>query len=211
MLNTGTGDLMKKTNRFASVVAFAFAVGALACAGSDPVAPAITRQARPTQAAAVRARAKRSKVKGVRWLAPLKHDVTATALIGSEGGVLTLPASGLRLVVPAGAVSEPTEFRATAIAGKVVAYDFEPAGSTFSVPLRLEQDPALVNLKHVDRAKVKVGYIPSRGDVDQANAVADVAELIPVTWSSASITGLVWHFSGYIIGWGDTVDDPGER
>ena len=74
-------------------------------------------------------------VRGVTRAVPLKNDITVKAVIGSKGGTLTIPDAGLTLVVPAGAVKSNTTFTATAIAGRLVAYEFEPHGTTFAVPL----------------------------------------------------------------------------
>lgn len=58
-------------------------------------------------------------------LSPLRHAVTATATIGSEGGRVSLPELGFELVVPRGAVSGATRFRVTALAGTTLSYEFE--------------------------------------------------------------------------------------
>lgn len=188
----------------AGFVAVALAVGAAACADIDraPSAPEIASSAHQASISLAKQPGKKVKVNGVEWRKSLKSDVSASALIGSEGGVLTLPATGLRLVVPAGAVSGPTQFRATAIAGKLVAYDFEPAGSTFPVALRVEQDLAFVDTKHLTLTGALAGYFPARADLDQARVTASVAEVIPVTWSPTTLSFPVSHFSGYIVSWG---------
>ena len=62
-------------------------------------------------------------------------SVTASATIGPLGGVLALPSAGLTVVVPPLAVTTATKMSVTAVAGSSVAYEFEPHGIKFTVPL----------------------------------------------------------------------------
>ena len=66
---------------------------------------------------------------------PLPSAVTASATIGPLGGVLALPSAGLTVVVPPLAVTKPTKMSVTAVAGSSVAYEFEPHGIKFTIPL----------------------------------------------------------------------------
>ena len=188
----------------------ALTFGLLAACGEDapqiPVAPNATARQAATAPVMSRATAKKGKLNGLERQKALKEDVSASAVIGAEGGVLTLPATGLRLVVPAGAVSRPTPFRATAIAGRLVAYDFEPAGSTFPVPLRVEQDLSFLK-RRADASPVVAGYFPSRTDLDQDLLAGRVAEVISTSPSATTVSFPVWHFSGYVVGWGFRGDD----
>src|SRR4051794_36184215 len=54
------------------------------------------------------------------------REVTASKVIDSRGGTISLPEAGLTLIVPAGAVANATAFSVTAIEGSSVAYEFEP-------------------------------------------------------------------------------------
>jgi hypothetical protein len=193
-----------KRNIIAGLAAVALSVAAAACvdSGRTPVAPNDPVELRQPTGPQFGKWSQKVKVDGVRWQKRLDRDISASALIGPQGGVLTLPATGLRLVVPAGAVSKATRFAVTALSGKLVAYDFEPAGSVFPVALRVEQDPSFIDLKHTGSATAIAGYFPSRADLDQTNGTGDVAETIPVTQSSQYFTFPVWHFSGYIVSWG---------
>src|SRR5947209_8334288 len=113
-----------------------------ACSTSDggPMAPART----PTETSGVNASLLGLPLPilsaGVIRNTPLATDITAGATIGSAGGTITVPGTGLTLVVPRGAVSVPTAFLVTAKAGKLVAYDFEPHGTRFPVALQFQQD-----------------------------------------------------------------------
>jgi hypothetical protein len=205
---------MMKRTMIRVLLAVAIGVTASACA-DDARAPFGLREAptaQQTSATLARTSGAKAKLAGMQWRKQLKRDVHASALIGPAGGVLVLPATGLRLVVPAGAVSRPTLFGATALEGKVVAYDFEPAGSVFPVALRVEQDPAFINMKHNDASRMRAGYFPSRSDLDQSRATGDVAELISTSWSAGAVSFSVWHFSGYMMSWGfaDPTPDASE-
>lgn len=199
---------MNRTVRTAGLLSVGLGLVVTACTDVTraPAAPRDVARARHVAADVGRTHAQKVRVDGLAWQKPLKADVEGSAVIGPSGGVLTMPATGLRLVVPAGAVATPTRFRATAVAGRLVAYDFEPAGSTFAVPLRVEQDPALLDLRQAALRPVAAGYFPARTDLDQARATAAVAELIPVTLSTRTISFPVTHFSGYIITWGRSDD-----
>jgi len=201
-----------KRNMMAGLVAVALGITAVACTDGrqSPVAPREGIAAPQMTAALAKQSKGKVKVNGIEWRKKLERDMGASALIGPAGGVLSLPATGLRLVVPAGAVSRPTQFGVTALEGKLVAYDFEPAGSVFPVALRVEQDPSFIDTKHVNSSSMLAGYFPSRTDLDQAGATGNVAELIPTTRSSGSIVFSIWHFSGYMMSWGLADSDPND-
>jgi hypothetical protein len=140
------------------------------------------------------------------WRRPLVRDLSATALIGPEGGTIELPQTGLRLVVPADVVRKPTPFRVTARAGRLVAYDFEPEGSEFSPALRFEQDPALLEpppIRADAPMRMQLGYYQDPSDLDEHRGVATVSEVHHLLdASSAQGAFAVPHFSDYVVGWG---------
>jgi ZU5 domain len=123
---------------------------------------------------------------------------SARKVIGAEGGYLTLAATGFTLVVPPGAVRAPTTFSVTPIGGDVVAYDFEPHGTKFAVPLTFMQDLAKTN--YVAGKTIRGGYFADRSHIDTTTKKAQVSELFTISfdgfgWSFFSIT----HFSGYLV------------
>jgi hypothetical protein len=135
---------------------------------------------------------------------PLADDVTVKATIGSEGGSFELPQAGLTVTVPAGAVSEPVTFKATARRGAIVAYDFEPSGH-FDVPLQVTQDLYYTSWHHqTDLTDVVAGYYTGPGALDDEQGEAEVSELPPSTVNvdKCKITFEVSHFSGYVIATG---------
>ena len=143
-------------------------------------------------------------VRGVTRAQPLAKDLSVSAVIGKKGGTISIPEAGLTLVVPAGAVTENTSFKATALAGKLVAYEFEPHGTTFAVPLKFTQDLRKTSLLSALTAPLMNGaYFSDRNQLNDNAARALVSELRPVVTnllkSQASFP--IDHFSGYLISW----------
>ncbi len=134
--------------------------------------------------------------------APLRQDVSASALIGAAGGTLSLPQAGFTLVVPAGAVGVPTAFSVTALAGAEVAYEFEPHGTVFLRPLAAMQE--LRGTRHtLLQAPLKAGYFPDRATLSISGVGTMVSEQIAglVDLRHSSFTWPIQHFSGYIVAW----------
>ena len=133
----------------------------------------------------------------------LSADLTASAVIGPKGGELRLKEAGLRLIVPKGAVSAPTTFSVTAIAGSMVAYEFQPHGATFAVPLIIQQTvfnsgPESAN---PNTYNFEAGHFLSRADLDGTAEIGVVNEMLPTRIESGKgkITFSVTHFSGYLL------------
>jgi hypothetical protein len=133
---------------------------------------------------------------------PLAADITVSEVIGPLGGHLEIPEAGLRVEVPRGAVSEPTTFTATALAGDMVAYEFGPHGTNFPVPLLVLQSTPGTNLARLPNfTVVQAGYFTGPEMLDRTTKRARVAEVLPtfgLTFGD-QVGFLVRHFSGYII------------
>lgn len=136
--------------------------------------------------------------------APLSSDITVSAVIGSGGGRISIPAAGLTLTVPSGAVATNTTFKVTAIAGKMYAYEFEPHGTKFAKPLTFTQNVGLLsNLLSPPQG----AYFTDRSALNFTNNTATAAELLPATYNllSGSVSFPVYHFSGYMVSSGRAV------
>jgi hypothetical protein len=136
-------------------------------------------------------------------LQPLPSNITATKIIGSGGGTLSLPEAGLTITVPAGAVAYPTVFSATALAGRAVAYEFGPHGTKFAKPLTMTQD---LRLSYADSRLVSymhfhAGYFSSSTSLIDNLLRAIVSELLPASTDADNMVVRfnVSHFSGYLI------------
>ena len=175
-----------------------------ACSGVDvaPTAPIL----QPTAAAAVSVNASVAtaaavtSVKTLGRMVPLARPLSASAAIGPAGGTLSLPSAGLRLVVPAGAVSSVVTFSVTALPGNAVAYQFAPHGITFKVPLQLQQ--GLGQTTWLPGLTMRGGYFKDAKQVDTKLRKADVDELFPALRSGGSAILEIRHFSGYLIAMG---------
>ena len=136
-------------------------------------------------------------------LTPLSRPVQASAVIGSEGGTLSLPTTGLTLRVPAGAVNRPTTFTVSAPAGDGVWYDFGPSGAKFAQPLVITQDLRSANLSGVTRSAMEGAYFTD-GTRSETSKTAKVTEVLPVTFNGTgtALSFKVTHFSGYMVSTG---------
>ena len=143
-------------------------------------------------------------VRGVTRSTPLAKDITVSAVIGKSGGTITIPDAGLTLVVPAGAVSANTKFTATAIAGRLVAYEFAPHGVKFAQPLQFTQDLKKVSLLSALTSPLIDGaYFTDRDKLNQTLGLGFVSELLPATVDLLKfrVTFPIKHFSGYLVSW----------
>ncbi|HET9425333.1 MAG TPA: hypothetical protein VFO55_08185 [Gemmatimonadaceae bacterium] len=70
----------------------------------------------------------------------LPPGLSASDVIGPEGGHLQIGRAGLRVEFAPGAVSRPTRISVTAIGGRFVAYRFQPHGLVFDAPVTLRQN-----------------------------------------------------------------------
>ena len=134
---------------------------------------------------------------------PLSRDVTASAVIGREGGTLSIPAAGFHLTIPPGAVTSNTKFTVTAIKGSLVAYEFWPHGTQFERGLIARQDLAGTEWQGLEVRPLVAGYFAERSALDLSNATAVVTEVIAGVISplSKQFTFGIDHFSGYVVAW----------
>jgi hypothetical protein len=139
--------------------------------------------------------------------APLDTAQSASALIGIWGGRISLPGAGLTVVVPAFAVTSPTQITVTAVAGSEVAYEFEPHGTRFLVPLLVTQDlhGTSADSSGILPSVLYAGYFRNLAALDQLDATAVISELLGTSISGwqGSATFAVWHFSGYLLATGE--------
>lgn len=142
-------------------------------------------------------------VVGLQWSSPVSQ-ATATRVIGPDGGSLSIP-NGITVTVPKGAVSTNVTFSVTRLPGTIVAYDFQPHGTTFAVPLTIEQPTLGTNLTKLPAAtSVQGAYFPLASSLDQLLGTALVSEFQPtfVSADKAWIKFTVQHFSGYMVSTG---------
>ena len=143
-------------------------------------------------------------VRGVTRNVALQKDISVSAVIGKAGGTITIPDAGLTLVVPPGAVTSNTKFTATALSGRLVAYEFEPHGTKFAVPLKFSQDLKKVTLLAALTSPLMDGaYFTDESKLNQTLGLAAVTELLPATVDllQGRVSFPIKHFSGYLVSW----------
>lgn len=189
---------MKRRSIAIGGLAGALAVVIAACADA-PTSP--SRSVTPTGSASHASSPPPTQVvKGLLWTKAVSEK-TVSQTIGPAGGSLSIPA-GIKVIVPKGAVSRPVTFSVTRIAGNVVAYDFQPHGTTFAVPIQIEQPTLGTNLMKQPAVKSISGAYFSW--LNQASGTAGVTEFRPtfVAADKAWIKFTVEHFSGYMVSTG---------
>jgi hypothetical protein len=129
-----------------------------------------------------------------------------SAVIDWKGGVLELREAGLRVVVPKGAVSQPTHFSVRTVPGGLVAYEFQPHGIVFAQPLEFEQDLSKTEWGKLDARTVSLegGYFADPSQVNASDGTALVNEFLPadVEVKKHKVRMNIWHFSGYMMSTG---------
>lgn len=138
---------------------------------------------------------------------PLPEDITVRKTIGWMGGSLSIPAAGVTVYIPAGALARDTEITMTARAGRLLAYDFAPHGITFARPLVLNQSLHGTNVGLLSPLSLKLGYYKDPSQLGETTAL--VSELIGGLTNvlSRTFTAPIKHFSGYVIVCGRSDDE----
>lgn len=203
---------MKSTLRRIGFLAAVVSVMA-ACSGEPTTAPAATSPQAPVAQTPSAPQAglvdglvggllNLNLVANLQRTTPLASSITVSQTIGSGGGTLSIPAAGVTVTVPAGALSAPTVITMTARAGSAVAYDFGPHGITFAKPLSLSQKLSGTNASLLSVPFLKLGYYSDPSLLGTVTSL--VSELIGgstnlLTWT---YTAPIKHFSGYVIACG---------
>ncbi len=186
----------------------AAAVLAAACADTAPTAPT----AAPAPAAAPDAAITTTATTAVRTLigartllrtTPLPGTITRSVLVTQAGGKLTIPEAGLTVTIPANALPQSQMvITATALPGRLAAYDFQPHGTRFRAPLRVQQSLAGSNYSSTAGMRLEGGYFANIGQLDFVGGNASLDEVLPATQAGSVASFGVSHFSGYIMATG---------
>ena len=168
--------------------------GLAACSG-EPLAPTAARAARSPATATTDG----TVVTALRWSSPVT-EASAARTIGPEGGSFSIP-NGITVTVPAGAVRTSTAFSVTRLPGSIVAYEFQPHGTTFDVPVQIEHPSRGVDFRKVDLRSVRAAYFADGSQLDHAAGTAVVTEFRPtsVSLEKGAVRFTVDHFSGYMV------------
>lgn len=155
-----------------------------------------------------------AKARVLRRARPLTEDIVDSVyVVPTRSGELRQSGSGLRLLVPEGAVLSPVWVKVIARAGQDVYYDFYPTPFAFQRPVMVEQDlvETAVGRDAAGASPLQGVWLPGgQRDVD-ALGMASIGELFPATVEQDAVTGRARlarfstsHFSGYILAVGST-------
>lgn len=135
----------------------------------------------------------------------LKRDYLVAGDIGPAGGSLRIAEAGVTISFPPNAVSQKTRITMRALAGKAVAYEFEPHGLNFAVRPTIEQDLEKTNWKQVVKGNVEGVYFADPASLDRQLSEADADEFFLIsTKGEETLSFSVPHFSGYLVSSGRT-------
>ncbi len=135
--------------------------------------------------------------------APLASGMGVTGTIGPAGGTLELKGAGVVAIFPANAVAAPVTITMTAVAGRPVAYTFEPHGLVFGQPVRVEVSLMGTAADGNRRLQdvLEAAYFPDGLGDAQTTGTATVTERMPVGFDATRSKAIfsVRHFSGYLL------------
>ncbi len=193
---------MRITRRLSLIAVATVAVVASACGSDNPISPAV--RSKPTPEPSATLLSNPVTVRTLQRNTPLASPIRVSKAIGLLGGTITLPGAGLTVVVPPLAVTKSMTITVTALAGSAVAYEFEPAGTKFLLPLVVTQDMSKTKTQGLNLSLFKGGYFKSTGDIDPKTGTAKVSELLNLQVTLAPLLGVftVTHFSGYLVATG---------
>lgn len=185
---------MKRTIKFAAVFVSAATVALAGCTDQSlPFEPGTT--------ASFFTHAPAPGFEVLRRNAALTADVSATSVIGPEGGEITLLSAGITFVVPPNALSEQTEITVLAPAGDAVAFQFAPHGLEFDVPASIRVAAAATNADDFSGDSARGGSpldhimgVYFNGDPGLG---VEPLENLDAYFLDGSITFDIDHFSGY--------------
>jgi hypothetical protein len=190
-----------RTTRLGLAVATALAVAACSDASRDQLAPS---------APSLSAGRSGKSSKPVDRDDALQRDITRSVTVTNAGGKIEIPEAGLKVRIPSNALpagQRSLTITVTAFAGNDYAYEFEPSGTQFRQPLAFEQQLGDASLRSVVRNVLQppvVAYFKSRQDIDRASGLVVTLEdlLTNLDLSRHAVKAEVWHFSGYVVAWG---------
>lgn len=136
---------------------------------------------------------------------PLRQNISSSAVIGPAGGSIEIANAGVQINFSSGAIAVPTTITVTALAGNMLAYEFQPHGIQFSQEVKIKQDMKPTNwYDQYDKSKLEAAYFKDATQLDQAAGTAVVDEFLPlsVDVSKSKVEFRVTHFSGYIVAMG---------
>jgi hypothetical protein len=150
-----------------------------------------------------------TQARAVRWgLAHSRVEQSVSAVIGPEGGTLSLPGSDFTMNIPAGALASPTTITVVSKAGSHVAYEMLPHGLRFLQPVTAVQGLQNTASYGTDAGNaVRAAYLPEGSDaiddVDDSASPSELQASATYFYGAKPVAETqVWiinHFSRYIL------------
>lgn len=124
---------------------------------------------------------------------PARETLSATAIIGQDGGVVTV--GNVSLEIPAGALDAETEITVTVPEGQWVQAHFAPHGLTFARPAELSFDIRGTVAEHNPVVRLNLRGVYFEDDLQRGLVIP--REIVPLEVRGDLITLTIQHFSGY--------------
>jgi len=169
------------------------------------VAPDLANPTAPVAPTSSVADALDFQLTAVTWNRQLDAPITVSQTIDQAGGTISIPATGLTIEFPAGAVTSPITITVTADV-KYVAYKMEPAGTQFLKDVRVTQQLNTTSVFGLPLTSALYAAYIADDSVNLSGALP-VLELEPSTTIFSLLSPVlpqaeVWtirHFSRYIL------------
>lgn len=160
------------------------------------------------------------RAEAVRWgPAHPNAEQSVSAVIGPDGGSLSIARADFSMTIPAGALAEPTAITVVAKAGAYVVYDMFPHGLKFRRPVTVVQGLSTTAAYRTAKVNsVRTAYLRADRERISASGFAAAAELPAATTYfygpdqiAETQEWILSHFSRYILVSGVWVEvDDGE-
>ena len=158
------------------------------------------------------------RAKAVRWAAAHSRvEQSVSAVIGPDGGSLTIAGADFSMTIPAGALTAPTAITVVAKGGAYVVFDMFPHGLKFRRPVTVVQGLSTTAAYRTAKVNsVRTAYLRAGSERISAKGFAAAAELPAATTYFYGADRIAetqeWildHFSRYILvsGVWEEVDD----
>jgi hypothetical protein len=191
------------TRRIRVVSALLLGAAALAAACADsPTAPRVSTLT-PGAAPNLEVVSPAVYASGVKRDVPLAENVVTSFAVDGNGGRFRLP-GGLTIDVAAATFKTPITLTVTALAGDMVAYEFQPHGLVFRKPLSMKQDMRGTNWRAHDVSKLEIGYFTDSTALSMKENRALIKEFLRANIDTQG-QRVIWdvhHFSGYMVSTG---------
>lgn len=147
-------------------------------------------------------------------------DQSVSALVGPDGGTLSIPGADFSITIPSGALIEPTTITVVARAGMYVVYDMYPHGLKFRQPVTAVQGLSTIAGYGTPKGNsVRTAYLPDGKERISRGGFASATELQAVTTYfygaepiAETLEWILNHFSRYILVsnvWTEVEDEVG--